>query len=97
MAGWGGLEEARNLALSLIDEEESKLGLLVFGQDTLGEWKPGTDKNELSDVVGSLSHDWKKGNAQTLLDRAPGLFSPSATEKKLVIVSDFQQSTVSFP
>ena len=92
MAGWGGLEEARNLALSLIDEEESKLGLLVFGQDTLGEWKPGTDKNELSDVVGSLSHDWKKGNAQTLLDRAPGLFSPSATEKKLVILSDFQQS-----
>ena len=92
MAGWGGLEEARNLALRLIDEEEGELGLVAFGQNILAEWKPGTGKKELTEAVEGLSHDWKKGNAQTLLDRAPGLFSPSATEKKLVIVSDFQQS-----
>ena len=53
MAGWGGLEEARNLALSLIDEEEGELGLVVFGQNILAEWKPGTGKNELTDVVGA--------------------------------------------
>ena len=92
MAGWGGLEEARNLALRLIEEDEGKLGLVAFGQNILAEWKPGADKKELTEAVEGLSHDWKKGNAQTLLDRAPGLFSPSATEKKLVIISDFQQS-----
>ena len=48
MEGWGGLEEARNLALRLIDEEEGKLGLVAFGQDILGEWKPGSDKKELT-------------------------------------------------
>ena len=92
MQGWNGLEDARNLALRLIDEEEGKVGLVAFGQNILGEWKPGVGKEELTQAVEGLRHDWKKGNAQTLLDRATGLFSPSATEKKLVIISDFQQS-----
>ena len=92
MEGWGGLEQARTLASGIIEKEKGKIGLVTFGQDILGEWKPGTDKKELSTVLEGLSHDWKKGNAQILLDRATGVFSSSAPAKKLVVISDFQQS-----
>jgi hypothetical protein len=92
MEGWHGLEEARSLALRLIEEEEGKVGLVAFGRNIFGEWKPGVGKEELSVAIKGLGHDWKKGNAQVLLDRATGLFSSSATEKKLVVISDFQQS-----
>jgi hypothetical protein len=92
MQGWDGLKDARRLALQLIDEEEGKVGIVTFSQNVIREWKPGTDKIQLTKAVEALNYDWVKGNAQALLDRATGLFSPSATEKKLVIISDFQQS-----
>jgi hypothetical protein len=92
MQGWDGLKDARRLALQLIDEEEGKVGLVTFSQNVIREWKPGTDKKQLSEAVEGLGHDWEKGNAQTLLDRVTGLFSPSAIDKNLVIISDFQQS-----
>ena len=92
MAGWNGLTEAKETALRLVEEEEAKVGLVAFGQNIIGEWKPGVGEDRVKEVIDGLEFDWKKGNAQILLDRAPALFSPSATEKKLVIISDFQQS-----
>ena len=92
MAGWNGLAEAKEKALSLIDEENGKVGLVTFGQNIIGEWKPGVGEAKLKEVIEGLEYDWKRGNAQILLDRAPALFSPAATEKKLVVLSDFQQS-----
>ena len=74
MAGWGRLEEARNLALRLIDEEEGELGLVAFGQNILAEWKPGTGKKELTEAVEGLSHDWKKGMPKPCLIALPVCF-----------------------
>ena len=92
MAGWNGLTEAKETALRLIDEEDGKVGLVAFGRNIIGEWKLGTEESKLKEAIEGLEFDWKRGNAQILLDRAPALFSPAATEKKLVIISDFQQS-----
>ena len=92
MAGWNGLAEAKEIALSLIDEAKGKVGLVAFGQNIIGEWKPGVGEAKLKEVIEGLGFDWKRGNAQILLDRAPALFSPAATEKTLVVISDFQQS-----
>ena len=91
MAGWDGLAQAKKIAHGLIEEGEGKVGLVAFGKNLIGEWKPGVGEGKLKEVVDGLEFDWKKGNAQVLLDRAPGLFSSAATEKKLVIISDFQQ------
>ena len=92
MSGWNALTEAKGEAMRLIDEKQGKVGLVTFGQSIIGEWKPGIEKDKLKEAVEGLEFDWEKGSAQILLDRAPGLFSPSATEKTLVIISDFQQS-----
>lgn len=92
MGGWNGLDEAKDIALRLIQEETGRMGLVTFGQDITGEWQPGLSREELSTAVKNLEVTWKKGNAQVLMDRATALFSPSAPEKKLVVISDFQQS-----
>ena len=92
MAGWKGLEEAKALAKRLIEEEEGKVGLVAFGHAILGEWKVGADPATLEKAIDEMAHDWRKGNAQALLDRASSLFTASSTEKKLVVISDFQQS-----
>lgn len=92
MAGWGALEEAKNLLEARVDETEGRSGMLTFGAEVLDEWAMGTQPEELKKALAELSHDWRKGDAQGMLERVTSLFSNTAASKRLVVVSDFQQS-----
>ena len=92
MAGWGALEEAKNLLEARVDETEGRSGMLTFGAEVLDEWVMGTQPEELKEALAELSHDWRKGEAQGMLERVSSLFSDAAVSKRLVVVSDFQQS-----
>ena len=92
MAGWGGLEEAKEKALLLLNNESGKIGLLTFGQSILEQIDVGTDRETIKVKIEVLKNDWSRGNAQVMLDRLPNTFSEKATRRKLFIISDFQQS-----
>ena len=92
MAGWGALEEAKNLLEARVDETEGRSGMLTFGAEVLDEWAMGTQPEELKEALAELSHDWRKGEAQGMLERVTSLFSDAAASRRLVVVSDFQQS-----
>ena len=92
MAGWGALEEAKNLLEARVDETEGRSGMLTFGAEVLDEWVMGTQPEELKEALAELSHDWRKGEAQGMLERVSSLFSDAAVSRRLVVVSDFQQS-----
>ncbi len=92
MAGWGALEEAKNLLEARVDETEGRSGMLTFGAEVLDEWAMGTQPEELKEALAELSHDWRKGDAQGMLERVSSLFSDAAASRRLVVVSDFQQS-----
>ena len=92
MAGWGALEEAKNLLDARVDETEGRSGMLTFGAEVLDEWAMGTQPEELKEALAELSHDWRKGDAQGMLERVTSLFSDAAASRRLVVVSDFQQS-----
>ncbi|MBT5716427.1 MAG: hypothetical protein HOI70_05910 [Opitutae bacterium] len=90
MAGWNGLEEAKEKALAIIKEEKGKVGLVTFGHSTLEKIDIGQEN--LSSKIENLTHDWTRGNAQVMLDRVSSMFTENATSRKLIILSDFQQS-----
>jgi hypothetical protein len=92
MAGWGGLDEAKEKALLLLKNESGKIGLLTFGQSILEQIDVGTDRESIKVKIEALKNDWSRGNAQVMLDRLPNIFSDKATRRKLFIISDFQQS-----
>ena len=92
MEGWGALDEAKNLLEARVDATEGRIGMLTFGVEVLNEWAMGTQPEELKEALAELSHDWRKGDAQGMLERVSSLFSDSAASKRLVVVSDFQQS-----
>ena len=92
MEGWGALDEAKNLLEARVDATEGRIGMLTFGVEVLNEWAMGTQPDELKEALAELSHDWRKGDAQGMLERVSSLFSDSAASKRLVVVSDFQQS-----
>ena len=92
MAGWGGLEEAKEKVLTLLGNENEKVGLITFGQTVLEKIEIGTSREAIKKQVESLSYDWRRGNAQVLLDQVPNMFSEKANERKLIVLSDFQES-----
>ncbi len=92
MAGWQGLEEAKMEALNLIEETSGKVGLIGFGQSIIKKVEIGNNREIIKATIQDLSVDWGRGNAQALLDQAPKLFSEQAFRRKLVIISDFQES-----
>jgi hypothetical protein len=92
MAGWGGLDEAKEKALLLLKNESGEIGLLTFGQSILEQIDVGTDRESIKVKIEALKNDWSRGNAQVMLDRLPNIFSDKATRRKLFIISDFQQS-----
>lgn len=92
MAGWGGLQEAKEKALQLLNNESGKMGLLTFGQSILDQLDIGTDRESIRVKIEGLKNDWSRGNAQVMLDRLSNAFSDKATRRKLFIISDFQQS-----
>jgi hypothetical protein len=65
--------------------------VIAYGQTSVLEWPIGTNKNELLDKVGGLSHGWGSGDAQVLLDRIDRIFGENALQKKLIVISDFQR------
>ena len=64
MAGWGALEEAKNLLEARVDETEGRIGMITFGAEVLDEWAMGTQPEELKEALAERSHDWRKGDAQ---------------------------------
>ena len=92
MAGWNGLEEAKEKALEIIKEDNSNshVGLVTFGHSTLGKVNFG--QVNLNSKIENLTHDWTRGNAQVMLDRVSSMFTENATSRKLIIISDFQKS-----
>ena len=90
MAGWNGLEEAKEKALAIVNEKKGKVGLVPFGPSTLDKVK--LDQDNLSLTIENLTHDWTRGNAQIMLDRVSNMFSENATSRKLIVISDFQKS-----
>lgn len=92
MSGWSGLQEAKEKALTLLENESDKIGLITFGQSVLDKFEIGSDRENLKVRVEELSYDLRRGNAQVLLDQASNMFSANAVERKLIILSDFQES-----
>ena len=92
MVGWNGLPEAKMRAQERLGYAGSEFGLVSFGADVLQKLKIGTDPKIIAEAIEGLEHDWRKGNAQVFLDRLPELFSEGALSRKIVIISDFQNS-----
>ena len=92
MKGWGGIDEAKNKALSILETSEDEVGLVLFGNSIVEQFEVGTEKNVLVTKLKNITHEWKKGNPQFMLDRVEKMFSNKATSRKLIVISDFQQS-----
>ena len=92
MSGWSGLQEAKEKALSLLEDEPDKIGLITFGQSVIDKIEIGNERENLKVRVKELSYDLRRGNAQVLLDQASNMYSANAIERKLIIISDFQES-----
>ena len=92
MAGWSALDEAKGILEKRIDETQGRSGLLTFGAEVMDEWPIGSKSDDLKDALAEVAHDWRKGDPQGMLERVTGLFGSSAASKRLVVVSDFQQS-----
>ena len=92
MSGWRGLEEAKREALNFIENTPGKLGLIGFGHSIIKKVEIGNNREKIREVIQGLSVDWRRGNAQVLLDQTPKLFSEQAVRRKMVIISDFQES-----
>ena len=90
MAGWNGLQEAKEEAAKILNKKNAKIGLLTFGHSTLSKIEMGQGWTD--EKINEISHDWCRGNAQEMLDRVSTLFAQNATSRKLVIISDFQKS-----
>ena len=91
MGGWNSLAEAKNAASQIIEQENSEMGLLTFGRNSIEEWPIGTPTDQLVDTISKLDHGWKRGDAQVLIDRVGRLFEVNTAAKKVVIISDFQK------
>jgi len=91
MGGWDGLVEAKEIASRILDESSDKFGLLTFGDGSSQEWHIGTEVSELKKEIANLKHGWRRGNAQTIIERIRSLFSANASRKQLIVVSDMQK------
>ncbi len=78
--------------MTLLGSENEKVGLITFGQTVLEKIEIGNSREAIKKQVESLSYDWRRGNAQVLLDQVPNMFSEKANERKLIVLSDFQES-----
>ncbi|MDG1325768.1 MAG: BatA domain-containing protein [Opitutales bacterium] len=92
MHGWGGIEEAKKKALTILEKEKSEVGFITFGSTILNKIEIGNDRDSIKSQIENLLPDWSRGNAQILLDQMPNMFSEKATARKLFILSDFQES-----
>lgn len=92
MAGWNGLLEAKEKSLAKLDELTGSVGLLTFGHSTteLQALTPNIDL--LRPDIEALEHSWAHGDPQLMLDQVSKMFTVNTTQKKLIIVSDFQRS-----
>lgn len=92
MAGWNGLLEAKEKSLTKLDELTGSVGLLTFGHSTT-ELQALTPKIDLlRPKIEALEHSWTHGNPQLMLDQVSKMFTVNTTQKKVIIVSDFQRS-----
>jgi len=68
------------------------VGFIAFGNTILNKIEIGNDRDSIKAQIQNLLPDWSRGNAQVLLDQTPAMFSEKAKERKLYILSDFQES-----
>ena len=92
MGGWGGIEEAKEKALTILEKSENEVGFIAFGNTILNKIEIGNDRDSIKAQIQNVLPDWSRGNAQVLLDQTPAMFSEKAKERKLYILSDFQES-----
>ena len=92
MAGWNGLEEAKEESLTKLDELTGSVALLTFGHSTTEVQALTPNIDLLRPKIESLEHSWTHGNPQLMLDKVSKMFTASTKHKKLIIVSDFQRS-----
>ena len=92
MAGWNGLEEAKEKSLTKLDELTGSVALLTFGHSTTEVQALTPNIDLLRPKIESLEHSWTHGNPQLMLDKVSKMFTASTIHKKLIIVSDFQRS-----
>jgi len=92
MGGWNGIEEAQKIATDLIQEADGKTSIVTFGKSSLEVSAAGNEPDKLLKTVSTLSHGWRRGDAQVLSNQMGRLFGDNSSQKKLVILSDFQRS-----
>ena len=81
MAGWNGLEEAKEKSLTKLDELTGSVGLLTFGHSTT-ELQALTPKIDLlRPKIEALEHSWTHGNPQLMLDQVSKMFTASTIRK----------------
>lgn len=85
-------EQAKALVEDLIEDEDGLVGLVTYGKQTnsvatLTSEKPTLVK-ALNDVVPTL----EEGNPHQAIQTAVKLYAAGASEKRLLIISDFQSS-----
>ncbi len=94
MGGWGGWEEGVRYARSLLrSDDQSRIGLLAIRDGTLAEWSVGTERSDLALALEELETQSSPWGIQAMIDRGADLFSPHASEKRMILISDFQKSS----
>ena len=94
MSGWGAWDEMiKEVGVRLQNSADETFGLLAIQKGALNEWAVGTKKEELFKAIEELTPQSSALGIQSLIDRSADLFSPQAGSKKVVCVSDFQESS----
>jgi len=94
MSGWGAWDEMiEEVGVRLQNSADETFGLLAIQKGALNEWAVGTKKEERFKAIEELTPQSSALGIQSLIDRSADLFSPQAGLKKVVCVSDFQESS----
>ncbi len=93
MGGWNGLGEAREAVREILaDRGERRLGLVLFAHHVVERLDPGAPPADLRRALDDAEALPVRGRPGDALREAFALFGDS-TDRELVVVSDFSEST----
>ncbi|MBC2595565.1 VWA domain-containing protein [Ruficoccus amylovorans] len=95
MHGWGSWEEAQKAVKSLADTG-NPTGLVIFDDEVLATVPVGSPARTLEQIVADLPPGERTGNPAPAIEAALRELGPDGP-RKLILISDFQQSTWQSP
>ncbi|MGE9294154.1 MAG: BatA domain-containing protein, partial [Puniceicoccales bacterium] len=91
MSGWGAWEETEN-AVREIAEQGNPTGLILFDTEVLATVPVGSPARTLEQIVADIPPGQRMGNPAPAIEAALNELGPDGP-RKLVIISDFQETT----